>query len=91
MKKYAQLSDPTVLTAVLDELSTVVTDPETRLSVSEEQLKKRSKCTVSFYDGRAANILVFPGSTEEVSAIVKIAGRHRVPIIPYGGGTSLEG
>ncbi len=35
--------------------------------------------------------VVFPHSTEEVRDIVNICRRHRVPMIPYGVGTSLEG
>jgi D-lactate dehydrogenase (cytochrome) len=30
-------------------------------------------------------------STEEVGEIVKICTRHKVPIIPFGAGTGLEG
>ena len=30
-------------------------------------------------------------TTDEVSAVVKIAARHRVPIVPFGAGSSLEG
>ncbi|HEU4645638.1 MAG TPA: FAD-binding protein, partial [Burkholderiales bacterium] len=35
--------------------------------------------------------VVFAQSTEEVRDIVMICRRHRVPMIPYGVGTSLEG
>lgn len=35
--------------------------------------------------------VAFATSTEEVSAIVKICARHKLPIIPFGTGTSLEG
>ena len=35
--------------------------------------------------------MVFPHTTEEVRDIVNICRRHRVPMIPYGVGTSLEG
>ena len=35
--------------------------------------------------------MVFPHSTEEVRDVVNICRRHRVPMIPYGVGTSLEG
>ncbi|MGB2817678.1 MAG: FAD-linked oxidase C-terminal domain-containing protein [Burkholderiaceae bacterium] len=35
--------------------------------------------------------VVFVRSTDEVAAIVRLAADHRVPVIPYGVGTSLEG
>ena len=35
--------------------------------------------------------VAFATSTEEVSAIVKICAKHRLPIVPFGTGTSLEG
>ncbi|MDH3236128.1 MAG: FAD-binding protein [Alphaproteobacteria bacterium] len=35
--------------------------------------------------------VAFAESTEEVSEIVKICATHKVPIVPFGTGTSLEG
>jgi D-lactate dehydrogenase (cytochrome) len=35
--------------------------------------------------------VVFAESTDEVVAVVRACGRHRVPVIPFGVGTSLEG
>lgn len=35
--------------------------------------------------------VVFPDSTEEVAEIVKVCAEYKVPIIPFGTGTSLEG
>ncbi|GLT45080.1 hypothetical protein SLA2020_189390 [Shorea laevis] len=37
------------------------------------------------------DVVVFPRSEEEVSKIVKSCNKHKVPIVPYGGATSLEG
>lgn len=35
--------------------------------------------------------VIFPRSTEEVVAAVKVCGSNGVPVIPFGAGTSLEG
>jgi len=35
--------------------------------------------------------VVFPESTEEVQEIARICHQHRIPMIPFGVGTSLEG
>src|SRR5256714_7447105 len=42
-------------------------------------------------DRSTPDIVVMPASTEEVVAIVKIAARHNVPIVPRGAGTGLSG
>jgi D-lactate dehydrogenase (cytochrome) len=36
-------------------------------------------------------VVVYPSTTEEVSDIVKVCHRRRIPITPYSGGTSIEG
>ena len=45
----------------------------------------------SYLPYAAPDAVVFPESTEEVRDIVLVCRRHRVPMIPYGVGTSLEG
>jgi D-lactate dehydrogenase (cytochrome) len=45
----------------------------------------------SYHAPAAPDIVCYPRSTDEVSAIVKISAAHRVPIVPFGAGTSLEG
>jgi len=36
-------------------------------------------------------LIVFPGTTEEVAAVLRIADEARVPVIPRGAGTNLSG
>ncbi|CDO92078.1 unnamed protein product [Kluyveromyces dobzhanskii CBS 2104] len=35
--------------------------------------------------------IVYPTSTEEVSAVMKIINRYNIPVVPFSGGTALEG
>src|SRR5579875_267704 len=42
-------------------------------------------------DRSRPDIVVLPSSTDEVAGIVKIAARHRVPVVPRGAGTGLSG
>jgi glycolate oxidase len=37
------------------------------------------------------NLVVFPGKVEEVSAILKLANKHRFPVVPRGMGTGFSG
>ena len=42
-------------------------------------------------DRSTPDIVVMPASTEDVAAIVKIAARYAVPVVPRGAGTGLSG
>ncbi len=44
----------------------------------------------SLFKGRP-ECIVYPGSTEEVSRVVKLCHREKVPVIPRGSGTNLSG
>ncbi len=37
------------------------------------------------------SVVVYPTSTEDVVKLVKIAVKYRMPVVPFSGGTSLEG
>ncbi len=58
----------------------------TALAVREQHGRDESP-----FDVRPPDAVVFCESTDEVAAIVSLADRHLVPVIPYGVGSSLEG
>ena len=45
----------------------------------------------SWHPSQWPDVVCFPESTEEVSKIVAICASHRLPIVPFGAGSSLEG
>ncbi len=45
----------------------------------------------SWHHPQLPDVVTFPESTAEVSAIAQICHRHRIPMIPFGAGSSVEG
>ena len=58
----------------------------TALAVREQHGRDESP-----FDVRPPDAVVFCESTEDVAAVVALADRHAVPVIPFGVGSSLEG
>ena len=83
---------PSVLTspvrdAFVADLRALIGD---RATTNPTQLEHHSHGE-SWHDHAAPDVVVFPTSTEEVSAIMKVAARHHAPVVPFGIGSSLEG
>jgi D-lactate dehydrogenase (cytochrome) len=73
--------------SVVSELKALLGD---RVSTSAAVREHHGK-DESYFPYALPDVVVFAESTEEVRDIVNICRRHRVPMIPYGVGTSLEG
>jgi len=61
-----------------------------RISMGESILDLHSK-DESFHQRQKPDVVVWPFRTEEVSEILKLANEKRIPVTPWGAGTSLEG
>ncbi len=72
----------------MDELLKIIPDPE-RVKIGNIEDKYLSD-TLGRLKGTAA-ALVFPKSTEEVSALMKYAYENDIPVTPRGAGTNLVG
>ena len=73
--------------AVLEELKALLGE---RVSTSAAVREHHGK-DESYFPYAPPDAVVFVESTEEVRDVVDICRRHRVPMIPFGVGTSLEG
>jgi D-lactate dehydrogenase (cytochrome) len=56
-----------------------------------EAIRRQHANTVTWLPNEPPDAVVWPTSTDEVREIVDLARTHRVPIVPFGAGTSLEG
>jgi D-lactate dehydrogenase (cytochrome) len=46
---------------------------------------------ITFHKPQRPDLVVYPSSTDEVSRVMAIASERRVPVTPFGAGSSLEG
>lgn len=56
-----------------------------------ETIREQHGRDESYHEPALPDLVVFPRSTNEVSEILKIANTYKIPIIPFGRGSSLEG
>jgi D-lactate dehydrogenase (cytochrome) len=59
--------------------------------VTSQAVREQHGNTITWIENQPPDAVVFPQSIEDVQAIVRICAEHRVPVIPFGTGTSLEG
>jgi D-lactate dehydrogenase (cytochrome) len=80
---YNRLSeeDQTFLKTFLD---------EDQISTGESYLALHS-ADQAYHKGYLPEVIIWPKTTEQVSGILKMADARRIPVTPWGAGTSLEG
>lgn len=61
-----------------------------RLTVGQA-IREQHAHTLTWIPNEPPDAVVYPETTEEVCDVVKICAAHRLPVIPFGAGTSLEG
>ena len=74
--------------AILTQLRAIVGDEHVSSAEADRTLHAQDQST---HPPVLPDVVVWPNSTEEVSAIAKLASEHHIPITAWGAGTSLEG
>jgi alkyldihydroxyacetonephosphate synthase len=83
--------------AVLADLAGVVGAGHVLTDARSRRLRTRGKSTPDLLRARAGDLsdapdaVVRPGDHDEVQAVLEAASRHRVAVVPFGGGTSVVG
>ncbi|MEM7069352.1 MAG: FAD-linked oxidase C-terminal domain-containing protein [Pseudomonadota bacterium] len=58
---------------------------------TSQALREQHAHTTTYIPAQLPDAVVFATSTEDVQETVRVCAEHKVPIIPFGTGTSLEG
>ena len=59
-------------------------------ATTAEVIREHHSHGESYHPAALPDVVCFPQSTEEVVAVAKISQKHGVPLVPFGGGTSME-
>lgn len=87
--QYASESEVAV---ALTEIKALLRDDQ--ITESPNELLNHSDSDSNFHkphDGERPYIVVYPETEEEVVSLMKVCNKYRVPVVPYSGGTSIEG
>src|SRR4051812_14408860 len=82
-----QTLPPSAIESALNELRSLLGERVTAALAAREHHSHDE----SSHPPALPDLVCFPQSTDEVSHIVKVSARHKLPIIAFGAGTSLEG
>ena len=84
-----QITDPAALTALLTSLTTSHGFDNSQIKTDAESLEHWGKDWTKHF-APAPCAIVFPKSTEQVQAVIKLANEHNIVVTPSGGRTGLS-
>ena len=88
MRSYAEDFEPAAVERAIAELAAAFGN---RLVTSRAVREQHGNMTTTWLASEPPDAVIFPQSAEDVQRAVRICGRHRAPVIPFGTGTSFEG
>jgi D-lactate dehydrogenase (cytochrome) len=97
MYVFSETTQSDSIASPADPYENLLTDLRTALRENQietdiEECKLRAKPWSSYHRlDIYPRAIVFPETTADVSTILKFCHKHRIPVVPFGGGTSIEG
>ncbi len=94
MPEVANVPDEAQVSDLQGEIAAVIAKLKERFGdrcTTSRALREQHGHTTTWLKNQPPDAVVFAQSTEEVSEIVRCCAAHKVPIIPFGAGSSLEG
>ncbi len=88
MQDEAKPRDPKATAAAVAELLAAFGNNRV---VTSQTVREQHGHTASWHRNQPPEAVVFAQSAEDVQQVVRICAAHRVPVIPFGAGSSLEG
>jgi D-lactate dehydrogenase (cytochrome) len=82
------VSPALALAGATDALRALLGEDSVRDGESERDLHAAD---LTFHSPHRPDLVVYPASTGDVSRVLAVADEHRIPVTPFGVGTSLEG
>src|SRR2546423_8692338 len=73
--------------SVIEELQRIVGRESVISSANDLRIFERD----ASIEGASPDAVVLAASTEQVSGVIKVAAKHRIPVVPRGAGTGLSG
>lgn len=92
VKKYSscEQSETKSFDKFLKELKTTLKDEQ--IVIDDDECRSRGKPEHSYHSlNTHPGLIVVPESTADVSVIMRLCSKYAIPVIPFGGGTSIEG
>ncbi|KAI0701555.1 hypothetical protein C8T65DRAFT_656298 [Cerioporus squamosus] len=86
-----QYGSPDDFLKAIRELQDAFQHDEDAVSTDAEELERHGTANFAMHPDSLPSVVVYPTSTEDVVKIVKVAVKYRMPVVPFSGGTSLEG
>jgi D-lactate dehydrogenase (cytochrome) len=59
--------------------------------VTSQAVREQHGNTLTWIENQPPDAVVYPLTTEDVVDVVKLCARHKVPVVPFGTGSSFEG